>query len=152
MIPVANICMILMGNAMTESNNVVTIDFKTKKLTTGDSNTRAHANLVEHPSPPKEINIPAETIKDAGEDTYKKFVTDPSNVNKIEFIMTELMKTVASQYPDIITCRFGDVLFLKEGVISLIMRAWLNEDHPFQNMADGLEKAFNKVGNNDSTK
>ena len=132
---------------MTGSNNVVTIDFKAKKRATTDSNT-----TIEQPLPLKEINTAAETTKDVAEDTYKKFVTDSDNVNKIEFIMTELMKTIASQYPDIITCRFGDVLFLKEGVISLIMRSWLNEDHPFQNMADGLEKAFNKVGNNDSTK
>lgn len=144
---------------MTESNNVVTIDFKAKKKTSTGLNTNTTninteqntaVNLVDQPLPSKEINVPVE--KDVAEDTYKKFVTAPDNVNKVEFIMTELMKTIASQYPDIITCRFGDVLFLKEGVISLIMRAWLGEDHPFQNMADGLEKAFNKVGNNDSTK
>lgn len=137
---------------MTESNNVVTIDFKAKKKTSTGLNTNTTnitaVNLADQPLPTKETNAPV----DASEDTYKKFVTAPDNVNKVELIMTELMKTIASQYPDIITCRFGDVLFLKEGVISLIMRAWLGEDHPFQNMADGLEKAFNKVGNNDSTK
>lgn len=137
---------------MTESNNVVSFsDWKGKKDPEKKKELEKAREVV---SSVKVDQLEEQSLASAEipEDNYKNFVTAPDNVNKIEFIMTELMKTVASQYPDIITCRFGDVLFLKESVISLIMRAWLGEDHPFQHMADGLEKAFNKVGNNDSTK
>lgn len=130
---------------MMESNNVVIVDFKNKKKTSTEA--IATSVLVDQPLPQKEAVV-------NHEDEYTKFVIDPINANKMEFIITELVKTIASQYPDIITCTFGDVLFLKEGVISLIMRSWLKQEHPFQNMANNLEKTFNKNNgaNNDAPK
>jgi len=136
---------------MTESNNVV--DFSEYKKNKAASITPSVTAIT--PGPPinlEEQPLPTNTATvDPNEDHYKNFVTDPHNINNIEFIMNELMKNIALQFPDIIACRFGDVLFLKEAVISLIMRSLLKQDHPFQKMADGLEKAFNRV-TDDSTK
>lgn len=118
-----------------ESNNVVEFDFR-KKPTPEEKARDVLNNVI----------IPAAT-----KDEYKKFVTNPDNINKIQSIMGDLMKQVSLYYPEIINVRFGDALFLKEGLISLLMRSQLNQEHPFQKMADGLEKAYNEL-ENDSTK
>ena len=139
---------------MTESdknNNVISVDFKNKKKNASTEiipKTVNNSDVEELQDQP----LPAGKIDTTEEDDYKKFVTDPKNINKLEFIMNESMKCISLEYPSISTCRIGDVLFLKESIVSLIMRSSLKQDHPFQHMADGLEKAYNRTGNNDVTK
>lgn len=132
---------------MTESNNVVSLsDWKNKK----DPNTKKQ--LEEARETIKKVKIDELEGQSLPEDHYKSFVTDPVNANKIQFTIDETIKAISLQFPEIITCRFGDVLFLKEAIVSLIMRSALNQDHPFQIMADKLEITFNGRMNDDSTK
>lgn len=139
---------------MTEpvDNNVISVDFKNKKKNKSTEIIPKALNTSDSGEELQDQPLPGGKTDTTEEDDYKKFVTDPKNINKLEFIMNESMKCISLQYPSISTCRIGDALFLKESIVSLIMRSSLKQDHPFQRMADGLEKAYNRTGNNDVTK
>lgn len=139
---------------MSGSNNVVSMtDWKSKKDPVQKQQLEKAREAISNAVVPKaeQLEEQPKVALNASEDNYTKFVTDPQNANKIEFVISEMMKSIALQYPNIITCRFGDVLFLKEGVVSLIMRSSLGQEHPFQKMADNLEIIFNR-NERDSTK
>jgi len=140
-------------NESDNKNNVVSVDFKNKKKIATQTEPVETTNkiMVSDNNPLEEQPLPLK-VPDVLEDSYKKFVTDPVNSNKIEFIIVELIKTISSEYPEITTCRFADILLLKECVISLLMRSLLNQNHPFHNMADGLEKAYKENEKNGFTK
>lgn len=140
---------------MTESNNVVSLtDWKNKKdpeqkkqveKAREDVSTIKIDKLEEQPQP-------LYSKKEIAENNYTKFVTDSSNASKIQFVIDESIKAITLQYPEIKACRIGDVLLLKEVAVSLIMRSALNQDHPFQVMADKLEITFNRGMNDGITK
>lgn len=129
---------------MTESNNVFQFaDFKKKskhpeygKNCNNDNQVTKELKqeLEEQPLP----------VAPAKEDNYHKFVNDPMNGTKLEFILNETMKAISLEYGTE-TCTIGDFLFLKEAVVSLIMRSALQHEHPFQKMADGLEATYLKA-------
>lgn len=118
---------------MNESNNnVVLFDFKNKK--------KVEDNVV---AAPLNDIIPLEEqqCSSNSEDKYTQFVTNPENQEKFRTIVEQIIAVIASEYP-VRMCSIGDVLLLKEAVVSLVLRSVYNQDHPFHRMANNLAKIY----------
>lgn len=136
--------MITMNPTDKQDGQVIPVDFKNKKKV-------EETHIPDAISDIKNPIIEDQPTSKGRNDDYNAFSSDPVNANKLQFIIRQTMEIIGSQYPEIKTCRYGDILFLKEAVVSLVMRSWLNQEHPFQPMADKLEMSYNK-GYDDSAK